>query len=145
MKPFTHSALRRWLVVDDDAALAELIELTLAGLGLAQVEQCTSPHEACVRLRDQVCGYDLLVTDRDMPGCDGLTVARTLHARSPRAKILMVSAHTDDLDAEDLRAAGICAVLPKPFSLRRLESLVRAITCEPAEAAFDGAALHRAA
>jgi len=32
-----------------------------------------------------------------------------------------------------LRAAGICAVLPKPFSLARLETLVRTVACAPME------------
>jgi CheY-like chemotaxis protein len=74
---------------------------------------------------------DLVVTDRDMPGLDGLEFARRLHAISPAAKIVLVTAHNDDLTVAGLRLAGIAAVLPKPFSLLHLESVVRSLASVP--------------
>ena len=46
-------------------------------------------------------------------------------------------ADTDDLTGDELRRAGICAVLPKPFSLRRLEGVIRTLACEPSDGALD--------
>lgn len=74
-------SIRHWLVVDDNAPLAGLLTLTLGGLGLAHVEGFTSAREAYTRAREG--GVDLVVTDRDMPGIDGLELARLLHAESP--------------------------------------------------------------
>jgi CheY-like chemotaxis protein len=123
---------RRWLVVDDNADVAYLLSLALNSLGLAEVEEFTSSTQASERIAQT--NFDLIVTDRDMPGMDGLELARRVRTHSPNAKIVMVSAHLDDLQPEELRRAGICAVLAKPFSVARLESLIRSLVCEPADA-----------
>lgn len=123
---------RRWLVVDDNAPLAGFLTLMLSELGLAHVEGFGCPREAAARFSADASAFDLVLTDRDMPGLDGLELARSLHAQSPGTKIVLISAHTDDLADEVLRRAGICAVLAKPFSLARLEALVRSLMCEPA-------------
>jgi CheY-like chemotaxis protein len=121
----TPTLSRRWLVVDDHPQVAELLTVLLGSFGLAEIEKFTSSREAYARAH--AGDFDLVVTDRDMPGLDGLELASWLHAESPAVKIILISAHTDDLGAEDLRRAGICAVLPKPFSLQRLESIVRSL------------------
>jgi CheY-like chemotaxis protein len=132
MNPKLSPPRGRWLVVDDNPEVCELMALLLNGLGMAEVEHHTSSRQAFSRASQ--CSFDLVVTDRDMPGLDGLEFARRLHIGSPNIKIVLVSAHLDDLTYEDLRRAGICAVLAKPFSLPRLELMIRGLMCEPAPA-----------
>jgi CheY-like chemotaxis protein len=136
---------RRWLVVDDNPDVAHLLGMVLKALGLADVEEFTSAENALART--QFADFDVLVTDRDMPGIDGLELARQVHARAPQTKILLVSAHIDDLSADELTRSGISAALAKPFTLSRLEAVLRSLACEPAEvdAAFDSSAICRAA
>jgi len=133
MNSITSPAAHHWMVVDDNAELMELMSWMLAGLGLAEVESFGCPVDAVERFQARVGGFDLVVTDRDMPGIDGLELARRIHAQQPSTRTVLVTAHTDDLTPEMLRAAGICAVLPKPFSLARLETLVRTVACAPME------------
>jgi len=121
------------MVVDDNAELQELMSWMLANLGLAEVEGFGCPLEAAARFQARGGSFDLVVTDRDMPGLDGLELARRIHAQNPRTRTVLVTAHVDDLTQETLRTAGICAVLPKPFSLARLETLVRTVACTPVE------------
>jgi two-component system response regulator VanR len=122
---------QRWLVVDDQADLSELIADVLAGLDLASVENFTASGDALAAITTRAGGFDLVVTDRDMPGLNGLDLARKVRSHSPAAKVILVSAGVADLAPATLAAAGVDAVLSKPFNLASLESTVRALAMTP--------------
>jgi CheY-like chemotaxis protein len=121
---------RRWLIVDDNGQIADLLAIALRRLGLAEVERFTSSSEAYARTRRDA--FDLVLTDRDMPGLDGLEFARRLRAESPATKVVLVSGHTDDLTSEDLCGAGISAVVAKPFSVEGVQTVVQSLVGSPA-------------
>jgi CheY-like chemotaxis protein len=140
------SARRRWLVVDDEPELSALIADVLAPLNPASIESFTSSPEALAAFSANPSHFDLVVTDRDMPGLDGMELASRLCARAPDVKIILVSAHIDDLSVEDLQRAGVHAVIRKPFTLAQLESSIRNMTCEHCSPPWDATpALARAA
>jgi len=122
---------RRWIVVDDEAALSEIVGLHLAELGLARVESVHCPLEAQASFIADPQNCELLITDRDMPRLHGLDLARNFRAQNPNLKIVLITARHDDLTADTLAAAGGCAVLPKPFTLDRLERIVRSTALFP--------------
>jgi CheY-like chemotaxis protein len=133
---------RRWLVVDDEPELSDLIADALAQMKRARVESFTSSPDALAAFSARSEHIDLVVTDRDMPGLDGLELARRLRARAPGVKIILVSANIDDIAHDDLKRAGVHAVVRKPFSLARLEAIIREMTCEPSVSNdWDSAAL----
>jgi CheY-like chemotaxis protein len=133
---------RRWLVVDDEPELSGLIADTLSQMNRARVENFTSSPDALAAFSARSGHFDLVVTDRDMPGLDGLELARCLRARAPGVKIILVSANIDDIAPDDLKRAGVHAVVRKPFTLARLEAIIRKMTCEPSAAsAWDCAPL----
>jgi len=123
----------RWMVVDDESDLSELIADVLAGLDCASVENFTSAPDALATFV-QRGGFDLVVTDRDMPTLDGLELTRRIRAHAPDVKVILASANTDDLTAGDLQRMGINAVLSKPFSLAKLEATVTAMMNVPVSA-----------
>jgi CheY-like chemotaxis protein len=124
-------ARRRWLVVDDEPELSDLIANLLSQMNRARVESFTSSRDALAAFSASAGLFDLVITDRDMPGLDGMELARRLRARAPGVKIILVSANIDDLPAEELRRAGVHAVVEKPFTLTRLEAIIRNMTGEP--------------
>jgi two-component system cell cycle sensor histidine kinase/response regulator CckA len=71
------------------------------------IEKCTDP-------------IHLLVTNFDMPGLNGLDLARKLRARDQRLTVLMISGSTPDLDPTD-----DFEVLAKPYNEAVLASKVR--------------------
>jgi len=73
----------------------------------------------------------MLITDRDMPDLNGLELARRLRVQNPRLKVVLITARHDDLTAGTLTGAGVCAVLPKPFTLDSLERLVSSAALSP--------------
>lgn len=103
----------RLLLVEDDAIVAEAISgllqaqghaVTHAGHGLAALaEVATHP-------------FDVALLDLDLPGMDGLALARTLRAQGHVFPLLALTARSD-ADAEvQSRAAGFDGFLRKPVT-----------------------------
>jgi CheY-like chemotaxis protein len=122
--PETVSPKQRWLVVDDDPMIVELVTLILEEHMGAIVAGFTSGDEAWADIAAQPLTVDLVITDRDMPGCDGFELSRRIQAETPHIKVILITARHEDLDPEELGRSGILAVVPKPFSCEQLATLI---------------------
>lgn len=116
------SVATRILAVDDDRLVRMNLSLTLGREGFA-VDTASSFDEARDLLAREA--YDLVLTDLDLAGADGLELARLALSGHPSAKVILVTGSASDLCAESARRAGIEAILVKPFALRELLDLVR--------------------
>jgi len=74
---------------------------------------------ACVHLRP-----DVAVLDIDMPGMDSFEAARTIKTRSPRTRLLFLSAFTHDRYIEAALGAGALGYLTKS---EPMQSVIQAI------------------
>jgi signal transduction histidine kinase len=113
------------MIVDDEAALRELAEELLAGLGYEPVGFATA--EAALSAFEADPGrFDAVLSDEMLPGMAGSELASCLMARRPALPVLLMSGRVDAaLEARAL-AAGIATVLHKPLALQELaESLAR--------------------
>ena len=72
--PRLPDGLKRVLIVEDHELMREILEKQLSQLGL-QVTACQSGAEALERAGD---GFDLVVSDHNMPAMDGLELADSL-------------------------------------------------------------------
>ena len=78
-------------------------------------------------------GWDVLVVDRMLPGCDGLAVMQALRREAVRTPALVLSALGDvDERVRGLRAGGD-DYLAKPFALAELAARVEALLRRPAD------------
>ncbi len=111
------------LVVDDDAAIGELLEQYLGGEGFA-VASVLDGQSMDRFLVDQT--VDLIILDIMLPGEDGLSIARRLR-KDHDTPILMLSARGDEVDRIVGLEVGADDYLPKPFNPRELLARVRAI------------------
>ena len=105
------------LLVEDDAALRELLSRSLAQAGYA-VDVAESAEEALGLVREGATNPDLLVTDVVMPGMSGPALARAMATIKPGLRVLLISGYTDD---EMLRLGLLDAgqsLLLKPFGPR---------------------------
>lgn len=108
---------RRVLVVDDDATNRLVARRLLARLGLDADEVADGPS-ALERLR--AGGYDAVLLDHQMPGMDGLEVARAIRLDEPPGHRTPIIALTGSALAADRRRcldAGMDDHLAKPVSL----------------------------
>jgi CheY-like chemotaxis protein len=68
---------------------------------------------------------DLVITDLQMPGLDGIELAAQLLKINPALPIVLTSAAILQVPSEKLRSLGIRDFLPKPWDRGRLFSIIR--------------------
>jgi len=109
---------RRILVVEDNADLLDMACEVLAGLGHVVIGAGTG-EAALARIGE--APFDVLLTDLDLPGCSGLDVARQALLVRPGLHVVVASGY----GAPDASSVAFpFAVLPKPYSLDQLRSMV---------------------
>jgi signal transduction histidine kinase len=100
------------LYLDDDDTLVFLVRRLLERRGY-RVTAFTEQRLAIEAVRADPTGFQLLLTDFNMPGMSGLDVARAVLALSPSLPVAVASGYiTDELQAE-ARAAGVREVVFK--------------------------------
>ncbi|MDP2031661.1 MAG: sigma 54-interacting transcriptional regulator [Thiobacillus sp.] len=113
------------LVVDDDAALRELITLRLEANGF-QVEAVGSGEAALAQLA--VTRPDAVLTDMQMAGMDGMALFRAIHARDPTLPVIVLTAHGTIPDAVAATQQGLFGYLTKPYDAKTLVDLLKRAT-----------------
>jgi DNA-binding response OmpR family regulator len=122
----TTAPARRVLLVEDEAAIRELLRLHLSLAGFA-IEEVGDGQAALERLR--TTPYDLIVLDVMLPGLDGITLCRTTRAQGANVAtpILMLTALDTESDTVVGLESGADDYLTKPFGIRELMARVGAI------------------
>jgi len=112
----------RVLVVDDEADLRELLELTLVGMGL-DVDCAADLGEA----RRLLAGgrYALCLTDMRLPDGEGLALVTEIGATHPDTPVAVITAFGSAENAVAALKAGAFDYLSKPVALDALRALVR--------------------
>ncbi|HSC93296.1 MAG TPA: response regulator [Gaiellaceae bacterium] len=109
---------RAVLVVDDDESIRLLCRVNLELAGHRVVDAVTLADASA--LLDEV-EPDVVLLDVHVGAEDGLAFAAEIRARRPEAAVVLLTGSAE-LDA--LRAAGVDAVLRKPFDLDHLRRTV---------------------
>ena len=104
----------RVMFVDDVGFNVELGVHTLERMG-CEVEGFTSSREALEVFGREPGRFDLVVTDQTMPELTGYELARQLLEIRPDIPIVMVTGHSETVDAGKAKAAGIREFLMKPL------------------------------
>lgn len=117
----------RALVVDDEAALADVVASYLARDHF-EVTVCHTGAEALAVARD--VDPDVVVLDLGLPGIDGLEVCRQLRTFSD-AYVVMLTARDTEMDTIVGLSVGADDYVTKPFSPRELVARIRAMLRRP--------------
>lgn len=125
--PSRPSAGFRALVVDDEAALADVVASYLRRDHI-EVTVCHSGAEALNAARE--VDPDVVVLDLGLPGIDGLEVCRQLRTFSD-AYVVMLTARDSEIDTIVGLSVGADDYLSKPFSPRELVARIRAMLRRP--------------
>lgn len=113
----------RILLVEDERAIAENVELALAREGMACAHVALA-GEALARLR--AGGFDLVILDIGLPDGNGFDVCRTLRGFSD-VPVIFLTARADEIDRVVGLELGADDYVLKPFSPRELAARVKAI------------------
>jgi len=111
----------RVLVVDDDAALAEMLSIVLRNEGFEPI-WCGHGDKALAAFRDSK--PDLILLDLMLPGRDGVDVCRDIRAESG-VPIVMLTAKSDTIDVVVGLEAGADDYVAKPFKAKELIARIR--------------------
>src|SRR2546425_6815468 len=104
------------IIVDDDEATTELLELTLRSAGYTNYRSSNDPRRVlalCSKLQP-----DLVILDLQMPHLDGSTILGQLRCRMSTQSyfpILILTADVDNKVRQSLLQMGAMDFLNKPF------------------------------
>lgn len=119
--------MKRILIVDDEAALVRSIGKYLDSFpGEYRVFSAFSGEEGLAILRNQP--VDVLLTDVNMPGLDGIEVVRRALEMRPEVRVIVMTAFgSPELEAVALRE-GAMRFVHKPLDLEDLRSIIQMST-----------------
>ena len=110
------------LVVDDEAAIADLVEVCLKNEGYT-VYKCGSGEAALTCVARQ--HLDLAILDVMLPDLDGFTLCQKIREEH-LFPILMLTARVEDMDKIMGLTLGADDYITKPFAMRELMARVKA-------------------
>jgi len=112
--------MARILVIDDDAAVRNALEIMLEGPAYS-VEFCATGKSGLEALRNK--DFDLVISDVIMPETDGLEVLFAVKKDFPLLKVILISGGGRTSASEYLKlgnSLGADGVVQKPFTLTEL-------------------------
>ncbi|SHM26684.1 sigma 54-interacting transcriptional regulator [Rhizobacter sp. OV335] len=132
------------LLVDDDPDLLKLLSMRLGAAG-HRVTSVESAEAALTQLA--VARPQLVVSDVQLPGRDGLALFDEIRARHPALPVILLTAHGTIPDAVEATARGVFSYLTKPFDGKALLDKVNQALAlaPPVPQAEDGDGAWRAA
>ena len=110
------------LVIEADPEVQVQMARTLRRSGLRVVG--TSSGDGALALIAE-WDVDLILVSEDLPGRNGIEVARLLHAVRPITRIVLMSFSSEAEVWEAARAAGAVGCVPKPLELQSLSRWLR--------------------
>lgn len=115
------SGKKRILVIDDEAAIREVLEEILTSVGY---EVSTAESGAAAVSRAEREPFDLAITDLCMPGLSGVDTVAALRRIKPGLAVIVVSGHVSDESARRCREAGATRFMSKPVDIDDLLHVV---------------------
>ena len=114
--------LARVLVIDDEADIRELLDLTVARMGLSA--DCAASVAQARQLLEQQ-RYQLCLTDMRLPDGEGLEIVRLISERYGETPVAVITAFGNAQNAVAALKAGAFDYLAKPVALEQLRSLIK--------------------
>jgi len=117
--------MARILLAEDDAATRNLVQRAL-GLEGHDVMVTQDGAEALERLQAPTAHFDVLITDVQMPGLDGVALIEKGLAFNPKLRVVLMSGFADEIGRAAHLKPRIARIISKPFTLEQIRSAVKA-------------------
>ncbi|CAL4935875.1 unnamed protein product [Urochloa decumbens] len=117
-------AIRVLLVEDEEIHRVLARALLKAAVGGVVLDEAGNGAEAVRRVREAGGGYDLILTDRQMPIMDGHEATRQIRALGVTTPIVGLSSDSLDADVDAFIKAGADHFTPKPLSKEKLNRIL---------------------
>ncbi|MBP7202412.1 MAG: sigma-54-dependent Fis family transcriptional regulator [Propionivibrio sp.] len=127
----------RVLVVDDEADIRELLDLTLARMGIAADCAGTVAEAKAHLAREE---YSLCLTDMRLPDGEGLEIVRLIGTQYGQTPVAVITAFGSADNAVAALKAGAFDYLAKPVALDQLRTLIKSALNLPRGSVDEGTA-----
>jgi CheY-like chemotaxis protein len=111
-------------LVDDDARVLSSLRRTLRREPF-EVEIAENGIRALERLAEEPL-IDLVISDQKMPGLTGTQFLAKVRAQWPKTRRILLSGWTSEIPKAEIEAAGLSAVLGKPWDDAELKDSIHA-------------------
>jgi CheY-like chemotaxis protein len=118
----SESTRHRILLVEDDLDQAHLIKVLLEGMGGCSVTLAQDGLRGSMLVKDS--DWDLVITDLNLPGADGIAVLDTARTHRPEMPILATTGYSGPQYADEALRRGAARVLIKPLEKDELLAVV---------------------
>ena len=111
----------KFLVVDDFSTMRRIVRNLLKELGFTNVEEAEDGAVALSKLRQG--GFEVVVSDWNMPNMDGLTLLQAMRADAKLKSLpfLMITAEAKKENIAAAVQAGASSCIAKPFTAATLQ------------------------
>ena len=117
---------QRWMVVDDDEGMREFMATLLEMTSDVEAARFASAEDALAAITDSQWKYELILTDLEMPGMNGIELFDQARAMIPGVKALLISGNAM-IDEDEILRLGFCGLVRKPFPAGELQQAVLAL------------------
>lgn len=124
----------RVLCVDDEESIRDVVAALLRREGFV-VETAADGQAAWQRLLSEWDGFDLVITDNEMPRMSGASLIERLHGSRFPGKVLMFSGSLPATAAARLADFGVTERVEKGSGVGELIAAVRRLTTDRGKAA----------
>lgn len=115
-----------WLLVDDNEDILVALAALCGTLTCASIECHNSPESALAAFAAAPDKYEIVITDYDMPGMNGVTLCRCFKAVAPGQKVVL-STGSDFFTRKSAQNAGFDGLLSKPYRLADITAALAAL------------------
>ncbi len=118
------SEKQRILIVDDEFSVLTVLKSSLKKLGTDyEVDVASSGEEALMELETRA--YDVVVTDYQMDGMNGLQLLDAIHSINPDTRVVMITAYGSDKLEMEARQREAYDYLTKPLEIAAFRQVVQ--------------------
>jgi two-component system cell cycle sensor histidine kinase/response regulator CckA len=114
-----------WMIVDDNVEILSLMREIVTQFSDAEIVCFNSPRAALAAFEAAPDSFELVITDFEMPGMNGVELCHRLLAISPTAKVLLATG-SGMVTEEAAAGEGFCGLLHKPFPFAALQRALAA-------------------
>jgi two-component system, chemotaxis family, chemotaxis protein CheY len=114
----------RILLVEDDTRLRTLVARLMRLFGFRDIAQANNGEEALEHL---AAGndVDLILTDMNMPGMDGIAMVRQLRKQGDQTPVIMLTGESDAKTQARAKRVGVTHYVHKPIDADELSETIQ--------------------
>ena len=113
----------RVLLIDDSSPMRRLLARFFEAAGAGAPMEATDGEQAIALFKPS--GFDLVICDLNLPGCNGLEVLQAIRKQDAEVPIIIMTTEAGEETIRKARQAGASEYLVKPFDVEARQKLLQ--------------------